>query len=408
MPEPARSLTCDDAVEMICGWCDGDGDRQLGLELEWLTVTGPEGHQPLWEDLENAAAAAQPLPSGGRLSFEPGGQLEVSTPPVAGVDDCIAAAAAAATHVEGVFAAHGIGLHAVGGPTGTRRRLVDTPRYRAMESYFSRLGAPGPAMMRATAALQINLDLGPPQLAERRWRLAHAAAPVLIAAFANSPGECSGRLYRSTRMAVWRAIDRTRTAPVPGSSDPLRSWAEYALAANVMFMQAGADDYVALEQALPLRRWIDAGHDLGYPTSDDVAYHLTTLFPPVRLRGWLELRMLDALPAGLWEAAVAVVFALMRDDASIAAANEAVGGTEGLWRDATELGLGHPALAAAATRCLTVALDTLERDRAAATTIGAVAAFADKYTFRGRAPADEVGPWPVSAATVGVGDTSWT
>jgi glutamate--cysteine ligase len=407
MPEPARSLTCDDAVEMIGGWCDGDGDRQVGLELEWLTVTGRDDDQPSWDVLEAAGAAALPLPSGGRLSFEPGGQLEVSTPPLAGVDECIAAAAADAAHVEAAFGAFGVDLLAVGGPTRARRRLVDTARYRAMESYFTRLGPPGPAMMRATASLQVNLDLGPPGVAAARWRLAHAVGPTLVAAFANSPGLSGPASYRSTRMAVWRSIDSTRTAPVPGA-DPLTSWAEYALAANVMFVQTGVDDFFALDRAMSLRRWIEVGHDLGYPTSDDVAYHLTTLFPPVRLRGWIELRMLDALPAGLWQAAVAVVFALMRDHASIDATFDAVAGTEHLWREAVEVGVSHPDLAGSARRCLAIALETLERDGAAATTSDAVAAFADHYTLRGRAPADDVVPWRVPATTVRVGDIAWT
>jgi glutamate--cysteine ligase len=277
-----------------------------------------------------------------------------------------------------------------------------------MEAYFSRLGAPGPAMMRATASLQVNLDLGPPALAVRRWQLAHAIGPTLVAAFANSPGQSDGARYSSTRMAVWRAIDSTRTAPVPRSDDPLVSWANYALAANVMLMQSGTDDYVALDRALPLRRWIEAGHAMGYPTDDDIAYHLTTLFPPVRLRGWLELRMLDALPSGLWEAAVAVVFALLRDDASITAAADAVRGTERMWRESAELGLGHPALAVAARRCIAVALETLERDGAALTTTDAVAAFADRYTMHGRAPADDMPPWPVPAATVRPAESAWT
>ncbi len=407
MPEPVRSLTCNDAVEMICGWCDGNGDRHVGLELEWITV-GPDGAQPSWDLLESAGTAAASLPAGGKLSFEPGGQVELSTPPLAGVDACISAAAADAAHLEQVFADYNIGLLAVGGPSGDRRRLVDTPRYRAMESYFTRLGPPGQAMMRSTAALQVNLDLGPRDVAWGRWRLAHAIGPTLVAAFANSPGVCGPATYRSTRMAVWRAIDSSRTAPVPRSTDVLVSWAEYALAANVMFMQGGADDYFVLDHAFTLRNWIESGHPLGYPTDDDVAHHLTTLFPPVRLRGWLELRMLDALPHGMWEPAVAVVFALLRDNDSIGAALDAVAGTEHMWRDAAEGGLTEPALAGAARRCMAIALDTLERDGAAASTWDAVAAFADRYTLRGRVPADDLAPSRVPGDAVRVGETEWS
>ena len=48
------------------------------------------------------------------------------------------------------------------------------------------------------------------------------------------------------------------------------------------------------------------GHQLGYPTVDDLAYHLATLFPPVRPKGWLELRMIDAVPDPRWQVAVAL------------------------------------------------------------------------------------------------------
>ena len=138
MPEPVRSLTCDDAVEMICRWCDGSGDRHVGLELEWLTVR-TDGSQPSWDELRAAGASVEPFPAGSQLTFEPGGQAEVSTPPLAGVDACIAAAASDAAHLERVFTEHGLGLLAVGGPTGDRQRLIDTfyPEGSQVADYFT-------------------------------------------------------------------------------------------------------------------------------------------------------------------------------------------------------------------------------------------------------------------------------
>ena len=62
-----------------------------------------------------------------------------------------------------------------------------------------------------------------------------------------------------------------------------------------------------LERPLTFTRWILDGHALGYPTIDDLDYHLTTLFPPVRPRGWLEIRYLDALPAPWWRVAATIV-----------------------------------------------------------------------------------------------------
>src|SRR4029453_18905284 len=107
----------------------------------------------------------------------------------------------------------GIGLIAIGLEPRTRRaRVVQSPRYAAMEGFFAASGDAGRTMMRSTAAMQVNLDLGPPEAIDTRWRRTHAVGPVLAAAFANSPfadGRPTG--WRSTRLAVWHAIDPTRT-----------------------------------------------------------------------------------------------------------------------------------------------------------------------------------------------------
>ena len=76
----------------------------------------------------------------------------------------------------------------------------------------------------------------------------------------------------------------------------------------------GDDRYVPLgDTLLRARDWVEAGHPLGFPTADDLAYHLTTLFPPVRPKGWLELRMIDALPDPWWRVPVAVAAAWIDD-----------------------------------------------------------------------------------------------
>src|SRR5260370_26850605 len=122
-------------------------------------------------------------------------------------DDLAAARDALAT--DGV-ALTGIGLD----PHGPRARLVDTPRYRAMERYFDSHWPEGRTMMRSTAAIQVNLDVGADNAdVESRWQRAHHLGPVLAAAFANSPFTVDGRVtgWRSNRLAVWAAIDPCRT-----------------------------------------------------------------------------------------------------------------------------------------------------------------------------------------------------
>ena len=159
-------------------------------------------------------------------------------------------------------------------------------------------------MMRNTASVQVNLDLGAPEpRSTSRWRRAHDLGPVLAAAFANSPFDVRGR---TDRLAVdpprGLAARSTRAAPL-GVRAPAptrgRRGPTYALDAPVMMIRVERRRHVPVARRRSRSRaWIDDGHELGWPTIDDFEYHLTTLFPPVRPRGWLELRMIDALPDG--------------------------------------------------------------------------------------------------------------
>ena len=113
--------------------------------------------------------------------------------------------------------------------------------------------------------------------------------------------------WKSARLANWWRIDPTRTRPAwqPGGGGR-RGWLDYALDARVMLVRT-ADGFRPMPGPLTFGRWVAEGHDdVGHPTIDDLDYHLTTLFPPVRLRGWLELRYLDAVPGPWWQVATAV------------------------------------------------------------------------------------------------------
>jgi len=245
--------------------------------------------------------------------------------------------------------------------------------------------------MRSTAAMQVNLDLGPPDEIDARWRRTHAVGPVLAAAFANSPfadGRPTG--WHSTRLAVWRAIDPTRTTPAVNGVDCRRAWARYALDADVMLVRRSETEHIALPHGFTFAQWIERGHELGWPTVDDLEYHLGTLFPPVRPRGWFELRMVDAVPNPWWRVAAAVTATLANDPDAAARATVATAETAGLWEDAARCGLSHPALAAAARDCFAAASDALARSDATAETVDAVDAFIDRYVARGRTPADDL------------------
>src|SRR5262249_55673475 len=139
--------------------------------------------------LEHVRAVSEriALPCGSRVSYEPGGQIELSTLAAPGLDALDALATDGAV-LGRALSPVGIGMGAVRVEPGIRRaRVVQSPRYDAMESYFDATGDAGRRMMRSTAAFQVNVDLGPPDEIDARWRLTHSVGPVLAAAFANSP-----------------------------------------------------------------------------------------------------------------------------------------------------------------------------------------------------------------------------
>ncbi len=224
--------------------------------------------------------------------------------------------------------------------------------------------------------------------------------------FANAPLDAYGSPtgWRSTRLAVWQAIDpeRTDSAFVAGL-DARSAWTRYTLDAPVMMIRGDDGTCTPLDVRLPFGAWVANGHELGWPTIEDFALHLTTLFPPVRPRGWLEFRMIDALPDRWWPVAVAVATTLLDDAEAADTAARAVASTRGCWIAAARDGLTDPALRAAAHACFTAVLEALPRLGTDADTIAATAAFCDRYVARGRSPADdELREWnDLPAATRG-------
>ena len=255
-------------------------------------VSSPFGAAPGW--LETRTAKDTPcfeLPGGGALTFEPGGQLEYSSPPCgspsAACWPCCARGAAA--------------------PRGGRER-GDRPAHRRPRPANSAGAAPlllhtgatpgwrstwpaGPRaarMMRQTAAFQVALDLDDePWL---RWRVLNAAAPYVTAIFANSPlydGEHTG--YQSTRAAVWRALDPARTG-FPGRTRSGRRLSGFCAGRPGHALPQIDGEY------RPFGEWLRRA---GRPRRSGTE-HLSTLFPEVRPRGhWSCGRATRCRPSGM-------------------------------------------------------------------------------------------------------------
>lgn len=332
----------------------------VGLELEFHVVDpAAPGRRPTWDEVTRLVSAVGRAPQGSALTVEPGGQLELSGPPMQTVGAAITGLQADERAVRDAAADLGLALAPIGAdPARALGRVTPQRRYVSMEEHFTAIGCgrPGRQMMSSTAALQVNLDAGPAEHWADRVGHVHTIGPVLSAMSACSPmiaGYASG--WASMREQAWRGIDRARTAPVRRSADPAQAWAEYALRAPVMLVRDG-DGALPVRTRVTLDDWVRKPALIGRPpTIQDVDYHLTTLFPPVRLRGYLELRFLDAVPDAWWPALAAIVTALIDDPVAADLAAEACTAVVGAWPRAARSGLADPALREAAQRCVAIA-----------------------------------------------------
>ncbi len=361
---PLTSLTA--AAERITSSCLADSPVGLvGLELEahCFDVADPT-RRPGWQELCGVIKSASDLPFASRVTVEPGGAVELSTPPVPGPVAAIDALMADREVLRAVFEDAGLGLVLLGAdPLRPPHRINPGPRYQAMEQYFhaANTGAAGAAMMTSTASVQVNVDAGPADGWADRVRLAHALGPTMVAIAANSPllaGSFSG--WRSARQRVWSLLDTARCGPILGANgdDPASDWARYALRAPVMLVHGSSTaepvtDYVAFAD------WVDGQAELAgrRPTAADLDYHLTTLFPPVRPRRWLEIRYLDSVPDALWPALVFTLVTLLDDPAAAEVAADATEPVATAWDIAARVGLADTRLQASATRCVQAVAD---------------------------------------------------
>ena len=358
---PASPISEAAAEAWIPRTCFKNGPPgRVGLELELLVVDAGHGTRPAGTRRSRHRrdpAVLRGLADGGldgSLTVEPGGQVELSSRPgphLSHTVDVVRRDLAAMTR-----RAARLGFRLVGegvDPIAEPVRVLDDPRYATMESYFDRWGPAGRIMMCSTASVQVNVEAGlaapgrtgPSATIGHRWDLLHAIGPALVAAFANSPRH-AGRLtgWKSTRQAVWATLDPARTsAPTrrPGE-DIADAWARCSLDAPVMIIRRDRGPWTAPD-GLTFREWIRQGRaavpDRPPPSVDDLAYHLTTLFPPVRPRGHLEVRYVDAQPGPWWTVPPAVITSLLDDDAAGQLALEITRPVRGRWRDAARLGV---------------------------------------------------------------------
>lgn len=406
--ESDPAATEADLEALVRGICFKTGPpRTTGVEVEWLVHEPHRPHLPLTPDrFEAVYAAVRALPLYSALTVEPGGQLELSSPPAGSLMECVSAVSADLALVRTTLGAFGLALTGLGtDPWRPPARLLRQPRYDAMEAYLDRAGPAGRGMMCSSASVQVCLDAGyeePGPLGHaRRWRLAYLLGPVLVAAFANSPllrGRLSG--WRSSRQWLWASIEPGRSAAPRLDGEPRAAWARRVLDAPVMCIRADHGPWL-VPYGLTPRSWVRCGAPRPL-TRADLSYHLSTLFPPVRPRGHLELRMIDAQSGDDgWIVPLAVTAALFDDEAATETAYRVVkplaeragpapAPRNALWLAAARHALADPELQDAAAVCFAAALEALPRLGATRTVLDLVAAYTERYVVRGRCPADDL------------------
>jgi glutamate--cysteine ligase len=265
---------------------------------------------------------------GGAISLEPGGQFELSGAPVETVHHTCSELMAHLAQLREVARPLGIGFLGLGmTPTWTRAEIPTMPkgRYRIMTAYMPKVGTLGIDMMYRTCTVQTNLDFSSEADMVKKLRVSLALQPVATALFANSPfteGKPNG--FLSFRSEIWRHTDPDRSGMLPFAFEPgmgFDRYVDYALDVPMYFVKRG-DEYI--DVAGKSFRDLMAGKLDALPgehaTISDWANHVSTIFPEVRLKRFLEMRGADSGPWRRLPAFTAYWTGLLYDDSALDAA----------------------------------------------------------------------------------------
>ncbi len=238
------------------------------------------------------------------VSLEPGGQLELSGAPLDNLHQTCDEANRHLEEVREVARAIGAGFFGVGrAPEWDAEYMPRMPkgRYRIMRDYMGRVGRKGLEMMHTTCTIQVNLDYESEADMVRKFRAGVLFQPVATALFASSPfldGRPTG--YRSWRAQIWEDVDRDRSGPpliALLSSFGFEAWVDYVLDVPMYFVYRDGAYIDASGQSF--RDFLDGRLPAlpgEIPRVSDWADHLTTVFPDVRVKQFIEMRGADGGP----------------------------------------------------------------------------------------------------------------
>ena len=276
---------------------------------------------------ENIIALSDPNGLG-NVSLEPGGQFELSGAPLDTVHETCEEVHEHLTQVREIGDKLGIGFLGLG--ASPLWSLKETPvmpkgRYGIMAPYMDKVGTKGRDMMFRTCTVQVNLDFSSEADMVKKLRVSLALQPIATALFADSPfldGKPNG--FLSYRSEVWRDTDNQRAGMLPFAFEQgfgFEQYVDYALDVPMYF--AMRDGKYINTSGESFRAFLDGrlpqlpGEK---PVMKDWADHLTTIFPEVRLKKYLEMRGADSGPWRRLCALPALWVGLLYDQASLDAA----------------------------------------------------------------------------------------
>jgi len=387
-PEARQSVGLE--IELLPVLSDSGLPCPLGVngarERSTMTVVRRFGAGAGWLEQQSSKGAPYfKLPNGGRLTFEPGGQLELCTPPSESVSHLLGEARATLAGLSRCAAELGIELASVG--IDARNDIsavplqIESERYVRMTRYFDHIGPSGVRMMRQTAATQVSLDGGADPAA--RWRLLCDLSPYLTAIFANSRRYAAADTgYASFRAQCWRSLDPSRTGVPDNQGSACEAYTRFALSAADMWRTADEGGY------LPFGEWVMNGAWNETQWSD----HVSTLFPEVRPRGYLEVRSIDALGDDFLGAPVVFLVGLIYNREIAEEARRLLApADEQLLNDAARCGLRDERIGQTAADLVQLAIygaRALGEQRVGGEELERATQFFRDFTFQSRCPGD--------------------
>lgn len=313
----------DDLLHQLSKGCRPRKDWRIGTEHEKfvydlkthkpVTYDGTPGIRQLlagmerfgWRPVREGENVIGLTQNGASISLEPGGQFELSGAPLVSIHETCAEVNTHLVQAREVAGEIGVGMLGFGfAPNWTLAEMPVMPkgRYDIMRRYMPKVGGYGLDMMFRTCTVQVNLDFESEADMVKKFRVGLALQPVTTALFANSPfreGRPSG--FLSYRAQVWSDVDNARAGMLPFVFEDgmgFERYVDYALDVPMYFLyrdgryidMAGRSFRKFLAREIP-----EVAHLA--PQLSDWADHLTTIFPEVRLKSFLEMRGTDG---GQW------------------------------------------------------------------------------------------------------------